>query len=210
VAVLEPPQPFEDDPLVEGDDERDERVQRHRDPVALLRLRECLGEDRAPLVVNVSDARAELLPVPGERLQLVPHLLVLAVGVEVAHRRSPLLHEGGLRVCVHRSLPHDQALGEPLEDPREQALDRPEVIVDEPVVDAGFGGELPRRDARVADLDEQALGRVEESPLRGRASYLRRSHRIAASSLARPMTRTPVATVVPPAASAPSRTCSPM
>ena len=210
VAVLEPPQPFEDDPLVEGDHERDERVERHRDPVLLARLRERLGEDRAPFVVNASDALLELGPVPGERLQLVPDLLVLAVGVEVAHRRPPLLGEGDLGVGVHRSLPHDQPLREPLEHADEQALDRAEVIVDEPVVHPGLGGELPGRDARVADLDEQTLGRVEERPLRGRAGYLRRSHRIAASSLARPKSRTPVATVVPPAASEPSRTCSPM
>jgi hypothetical protein len=35
--------------------------------------------------------------------------------------------------------------------------------VDEPVVDAGLVREAPRRDARVAHLDEQPLGGVEQA-----------------------------------------------
>ena len=70
---------------------------------------------------------------------------------------------------VHLALPRDQPLGEPFERPHEQVLDRAEVVVDEAVVDAGLLGQPPRRDARVAGVDEHALGRVEERLLGGRA-----------------------------------------
>jgi hypothetical protein len=48
----------------------------------------------------------------------------------------------------------------------EQVLERPVVVVDKPVVDAGLGGEAPSGDARVADFDEQPFGGVKESFLR--------------------------------------------
>jgi hypothetical protein len=41
--------------------------------------------------------------------------------------------------------------------------------VNEPVVEPGLLGQPARRDARVTDVHEQALGRVEEGLLRGRA-----------------------------------------
>ena len=115
------------------------------------------------------DALAQLGLVPGERLELEPDLLVRDVlAHEVAHRRPPLLEEGHVG-GVHLALPRDQPLGEPFERPHEQVLDRAEVVVDEAVVDARLLGQAPRGDARVAGVDEHALGRVEESLLGGRA-----------------------------------------
>jgi hypothetical protein len=52
----------------------------------------------------------------------------------------------------------------------EQVLVGAEVVVDETVVDAGLLGEAPRRDTRIADLDQEPLGRVEERFLRRRTS----------------------------------------
>ena len=162
LAGLDPRQSLEDDPLVEGDHERDQRVQRHLDAVALVRLGERLGQHGAPFGVHVRDALAQLRAVPGERLQLEPDLLVLAVGVEVAHRRAPLLDERHAGIGVHRALPDDHALREALEHAREQRLHRAEVVVHEAVVGPCLLGEPARRDARMADRDQQALGSVEE------------------------------------------------
>ena len=63
---------------------------------------------------------------------------------------------------VHLALPRDQALGEALEHLDEQLVHRAEVVVDEALVGARLGGEPARADPGVADLDEQALGGVEE------------------------------------------------
>ena len=86
------------------------------------------------------------MPVPGERLELEPDLLVADVLLdEVAHRRAPLLDERHL--CgVHLALACNQTLGETLEGTDEHILDRPEVVVDEPVIDACLLGEASCRD----------------------------------------------------------------
>ena len=123
---------------------------------------ERLGQHRAPLGVHAREALAQVRIVPGERLQLEPDLLVGDVlADEVAHRRPPLLDERHVG-RVQLALARDQPLGEPLERAHEQVLVRAEVVVDEAVVDAGLLGEPARRDAGVADVDEQPLGRVEE------------------------------------------------
>src|SRR6266508_2394410 len=76
VASRDPGEPLENDSLVEGHHERDERVEGHLDPVAFRRLGERLRENRPPLVVDAREWLAQLRPVPGERLQLEPALLV--------------------------------------------------------------------------------------------------------------------------------------
>jgi hypothetical protein len=65
-------------------------------------------------------------------------------------------------------LPLDQPLGEAFERSDEEVLDRAEVVVDEAVIEARLFGKPSRRDAGVADVDEQPLGRVEERVLGGR------------------------------------------
>ena len=132
-------------------------------PQLAMRLFERLREDGAPLGIHEREPSSQVGVVPGERLELEPDLLVGEVlAHEVAHRRSPLLHErhvGGIQL----PLAGDQPLGEPLERAHEQVLVRAEVVVDEPVVDTRFVGQPSRGDAGVADVDEQPLGGVEGS-----------------------------------------------
>ena len=131
-------------------------------PSSRARLCERLGQHGAPLGVHAREALAQLGVVPGQRLQLEPDLLVGDVlAHQVAHRRPPLLDERHVG-RVQLALARDQPLGEALERPHQQVLDRAEVVVDEAVVDARLLGEPARRDARVADVDEQPLGGVEQ------------------------------------------------
>ncbi len=100
------------------------------------------------------DPLAQLRPVPGERLQLEPDLLVGHVLLdEEPHGGAPLLDEGQFG-RVKLPLPHCQPLGEALEHAHEQVLHRAEVVVDEAVVHAGLLRQPARRDRGVADLDE--------------------------------------------------------
>ena len=162
MSGLDPAEALDDDPDVERHHERDERLERHVDPELAVRLLERLGQHGAPFGIDAREALAQLRLVPGERLQLEPDLLVGDVlAHQVAHRRPPLLDERHVG-RVQLALPRDQAFGEALERPDEQVLVRAEVVVDEPVVDAGLLREPSRRDARVADVDQQALGRVEQ------------------------------------------------
>ena len=100
-------------------------------------------------------------PVPAERLQLEPDLRIAGgeVGLEVAHRRPPLLDAGEVGAPVHRALAGDQALGEPFEHAHEQVLHRAEVVVDEAMVGAGLLGQAARADARIADARSGAARR---------------------------------------------------
>jgi hypothetical protein len=66
-------------------------------------------------------------------------------------------------------LPRDQPLGEPLEGADQEVLDRPEVVVDEAMVDSRLVRQPPCADAGVSDIHKQSLGRVEERVLRRRA-----------------------------------------
>ena len=70
--------------------------------------------------------------------------------------------------AVHLALPGHEALGEALEHLDEELVHRPEVVVNEPLVGPGLGGQPARTDPRVPDLHQQALGRVEKR-LGGRA-----------------------------------------
>jgi len=87
--------------------------------------------------------------------------------------------------------------------------------VDETVVDAGLLGQSPRGDARVAGVEENALGRVEESLLRGRArsrdlGYVRLlSRSIRLLSRAR-QTRSSIEATLPPPATRLGIRSSPM
>ena len=63
---------------------------------------------------------------------------------------------------VHLALPRDQARREALEHLHEQLVHRAEVVVDEALVGACLGGQPARADPGVPDLDEQALGGVQE------------------------------------------------
>jgi hypothetical protein len=77
------------------------------------------------------------------------------------HRGPPLVDERAFRL-VEIALPGDQALGEALEGADEQVLVGAEVVVDETVIDARLLGEPPRRNSRVANVDEQPLRGVEQ------------------------------------------------
>ena len=216
VAGLDSRKPLEHDSLVEGDDQRDERFERHLDPVVLAWRGEGLCQNRPPLGVHPVDALLQLGPVPGERLELVPDLLVGSVFAHhVAHRRPPLLEEGHVG-GVHLALPRDLPLGEAFEHPHEQVLDRAEVVVDEAVVDARLLGQTPRRDARVAGVDEHALGRVEESLLGGRArgrdlrNHQRRLSRSTRLLSRARQTRSSIDTALPPPATRVGMRSSPM
>ena len=100
---------------------------------------------------------------PGERLKLHPDLRIARVEVVLleAPCRAPLLDERQVG-RVHLALPGHQALGEALEHLDEELVHRAEVVVHEALVGARLGGQPPRRDAGVADLDEQALGGVQK------------------------------------------------
>ena len=52
----------------------------------------------------------------------------------------------GMSLGIHRALPLDQPIGEPLEHADEQVLDRAEVVVHQAVVEPGLLGEPSRRD----------------------------------------------------------------
>jgi len=119
------------------------------------------------------------------------------------HRGPPLVDERAFRP-VEIALPGDQALGEALEGADEQVLVGAEVVVDETVVDARLLGEAPRRNSRVADVDEQPLGGVEQRLFRRRAGTrlrgFRQRLRLRASrrtSLARPTYVTTVTVAAP-------------
>ena len=62
-----------------------------------------------------------------------------------------------------------EPVGEPLQHLDEHLVDRTEVVVHEALVGASLRGEPARADPRVSDLDEQALGRVQQ-PLCGLTS----------------------------------------
>jgi hypothetical protein len=137
VARFDPRQALEDHSLVEGHHQGHERIQRYGEVVPLQRLRERLAQNGSPLGVDARDLLAQLRPAPGERLELVPDALVAAVGVEVVHRRAPLLDER--RVApIHMALALDQPLSEALEHADEQVLDRAEVVMHEAVVGSGL------------------------------------------------------------------------
>src|SRR6185312_15002265 len=92
-------QPFKEDTLVEGHDERDNRLHWEVcgiDVIIGQRLREGLGEYRAPLSMNLRQAFLQLGTIPRERLKLQPYLLIPTreILVEIAHGRSPLLQKG--------------------------------------------------------------------------------------------------------------------
>ena len=94
VPRVDAAQALDDDAEVEGHHERDERLERQLDPQLAMRRFERLGQHDSPLRVHAREALAEIVVVPGERLQLEPHLLVRDVlADQVAHRRPPLLHE---------------------------------------------------------------------------------------------------------------------
>ena len=139
---LDAAQPLHDDPLLNVITSETSASSGISMPELTMRLLEGLGEHRAPLGVHARELLAQFRLIPGERLQLEPDLLVGDVlADQVTHRRPPLLDEGHVG-GVHLALALDQPLGEPLERPHEQVLDRAEVVVDEAVVDAGLLGEL--------------------------------------------------------------------
>jgi hypothetical protein len=76
--------------------------------------------------------------------------------------------------------------GEALQHAEEELLHRAEVVVHEPVVRARLLREAPGADARVADLDEQPLRRVQELLLGRLSMGLRRYlHRVLSRCLRR-------------------------
>jgi hypothetical protein len=166
VTLVDTRQPLDLDALVERHHEADPRLERDPrtvEPVPLDGRLERLEQHLPPLGVDARHALADVGPVPPQRLQLEPDLRIAGreVLVEEAHRGAPALRERRVG-RVHRALPRDQSFGEALEHPHEQVLHRAEVVVDEPVVGARLLGEPARRDPGVADVDQQALGGVEE------------------------------------------------
>ena len=140
-------------------------------PSSRCALGEGLGEDGAPLAVDLGEMLAQADVVPGERLQFEPDLLVGRVlAHQIAHRRPPLLDEG-LLGRVHLPLPLDQPFGEALEHAHQQLLHRAEVVMDEAVVRPSLLGDAPRRDPGRPDLDQQPLRGVEKRLL-GLVSWL--------------------------------------
>src|SRR5581483_1764858 len=127
------------------------------EPVLVDRLGERVAKQRAPLVVHRAQALAKLRSIPGERLHLRPYLGItrLEVLVDEAHRRAPLLGEGGIG-AVQGPLALEDALRESLERLEQELVDRAEVVVDEAVVLAGLPGELPGRDPGRALPDQES------------------------------------------------------
>src|SRR4029079_9378147 len=96
---------------------------------------------------------------------------------EIRHRGAPLLDERHV-ARVQLALALDQPAGEALERAHEERVARPEVVVDEAVVDAGFLAELARRDTGVPDVDEHPLRRVEQRLLRRHARVYASCHNV--------------------------------
>src|SRR5215831_2795902 len=119
--------------------------------VVAHRPAEGLPQHRAPLGVHRRDARRELGPVPGQRLKLEPDLRV--AGGQILFLEPPggppLLQEGHVR-RVHRPLPRDQPLGEAVENPEHDLLERAEVVVDQALVGPRLRGERPGGHSGVA------------------------------------------------------------
>ena len=179
MAVLDPGEPFEHDPFVEGVDEGDERPEWDVDAESLAHGRERLRQHRLPLGVHPCKPLLQLWTIPGERLQLEPDLLIRKVLVEIGHRRPPLHEERHVR-RIHLALPLDEPFGKPFEHAHEQLLHGAEVVVDEAVIRPGLLGDLAGCDPARADLDEQPLSGVEERLLRlvpGTDRWLRHTHK---------------------------------
>ena len=117
---------FQNHPEVEGRDQRDDRLERESRRVKVVRFDRSayrIGYDRAPLLVDTRHVIAQRRPVPPERLQLEPYLLVprLQILIEVPHGGPPLIDERDVP-RVHCPLPDYQLLGEPLEDLGEELV----------------------------------------------------------------------------------------
>lgn len=166
---LDPGRVFELVAEVERHDERDECFDGESmliEPILGTRLREGVAEDPTPTLVDHLEVLAHRQVVPRHGLQLEPHLPVAAVVVvHVRHRCAPLVNEGDVP-CIQRTLALEEAFAGDLQGFEEEAVERPEVVADEAVVDTRLGRNDPNRQCRIALFDQQPLGRLEEGAAR--------------------------------------------
>ena len=170
MACLDAAHALQDDSLVERHHQGDDGVDRESaavDAVGPHGALEGVGQHGPPLGVDPGHPLAEVGVVPRHGLQLEPDLGIAGgdVLLEEPHGRAPLLEEGDVG-RVHRPLPLDQLVGEPLQHAQEQVLHGAEVVVDEAVVDARLLGHQPGGDGGVPDAHQQTLGRIEQRLLR--------------------------------------------
>ncbi len=115
------------------------------------------GDLHRPEAFGVAgDLRTDLLAVIGERDELGRQRGARIVEAEVPERTQRLVGREG------RCLAGESLLGPTPEHREVQLVHRREVVVDELRLEAGLGGDPPRRDRRVPLRQQQALGRVEQ------------------------------------------------